>query len=348
MARTAERPADTAAAAEAAALYRELGVVPVINALGHRTVLGGALLAPRVLAAMAAANRYFADMAALLAAAGRQVAELLGCEAAYVTPGCAAALTLGTAACIAGEDAAAMARLPDATGLRREVVIQARHRYPYDRAPTVAGAVLREAGDAAGTTPGQLAAALGPATAAVLFPAHLDGRPGTVPLDETLALAHDRSVPVLLDAASQIYPVERMRSWTRRGGDLVGFGARYFGGRPSPPGCSAGGPTWWPRRPCRASSASSAAGIAPWGGRSSSTAGRSPADDPTTAGRPRRKGPGPSTVHQRGTHRTAHSSPLLHLGGASIRVPICAPDSATATARGRRRAAPVSPPVRLP
>jgi L-seryl-tRNA(Ser) seleniumtransferase len=226
MARTAERPA---AAAAAAALYRELGVAPVINALGNRTVLGGALLSPSVLAAMAAANRYFVDMEALLAAAGRQVADLLGCEAAYVTPGCAAALTLGTAACIAGEDAAAMALLPDTTGLRREVVVQAGHRYPYDRAPTIAGAVLREAGDASGTTPGQLAAALGPATAAVLFPAHLDGRPGTVPLAETLALAHERGVPVLVDAASQIYPVERMRSWTRRGADLVGFGAKYFG-----------------------------------------------------------------------------------------------------------------------
>jgi D-glucosaminate-6-phosphate ammonia-lyase len=227
MARTVERPAVTAADADA--LYRELGVAPVINALGHRTVLGGALLSPRVLAAMAAANRYFVDMEALLAGAGQQVADLLDCEAAYVTPGCAAALTLGAAACMAGEDGAAMARLPDTTGLRREVVIQARHRYPYDRAPTVAGAVLREAGDAAGTTAGQLEAALGPETAAVLFPAHLDGRAGTVPLDETLALAHRRRVPVLLDAASQIYPVERMRSWTRRGADLVGFGAKYFG-----------------------------------------------------------------------------------------------------------------------
>src|SRR5262245_2164791 len=119
MAQTVESPATAAAE-----LYRELGVTPVINARGNLTVLGGALLSPQVLAAMEAANRYFVDMETLLAQAGRRVAALLGCEGAYVTPGCAAALVLGTAACIAGDDGATMARLPDSSGLgRREVVI---------------------------------------------------------------------------------------------------------------------------------------------------------------------------------------------------------------------------------
>ena len=90
MAQTLASPAVPTAAA-AAEVYRELGVVPVINARGHQTVLGGALLSPRVQAAMDAANRYFVDMEALLEHAGRQAAELLGCQAAYVTPGCAAA-----------------------------------------------------------------------------------------------------------------------------------------------------------------------------------------------------------------------------------------------------------------
>jgi L-seryl-tRNA(Ser) seleniumtransferase len=192
-------------------------------------VLGGALLSPRILAAMEAANRYFVDMDALLTHTGRLAAELVQCEAAYVTPGCAAALALGAAACIAGDDGAKMERLPDTTGMRREVVIQAPHRYKYDRAPTLAGAALREAGDGRGTTPRQLDDAIRPETAAVLFPAHLEGRAGTVPLTEVLAIAHRRGAPVLVDAASQIYPVDRLRSWTRLGADLVCFGAKYWG-----------------------------------------------------------------------------------------------------------------------
>jgi L-seryl-tRNA(Ser) seleniumtransferase len=168
-------------------------------------------------------------MDALLTQTGRMAAEFLESEAAYITPGCAAAMTLGTAACIAGDDGAKMERLPDTTGMKREVVIQAKQRYKYDRAPTVCGAVLREAGDASGTSTQQLEAAIGAETAAVLFPAHLDGQAGTVSLTETLAVAHAHGVPVLLDAASQIYPVARMRGWTKMGADLVCFGAKYFG-----------------------------------------------------------------------------------------------------------------------
>ncbi|MGH2371319.1 MAG: aminotransferase class V-fold PLP-dependent enzyme, partial [Chloroflexota bacterium] len=180
-------------------------------------------------AAMDAANRYFVDMDTLLAHTGRLAAELVECEAAYITPGCAAALTLGTAACITGSDGAKMERLPDTTGMRREVVIQTRHRYKYDRPPTIVGAVLRQAGDAQGTTARQMEEVIGPDTATVLFPAHLDGRDGTVRLTEVLEIAHARNVPVLVDAASQIYPVERLRSWTKLGADLVCFGAKYFG-----------------------------------------------------------------------------------------------------------------------
>ena len=209
--------------------YAELGLTPLINARGNQTVVGGALLSPRILAAMDAANRYFVDMHALLTRTGELAAELLESEAAYITPGCAAALTLGTAAIIAGDDGAKMERLPDTTGMKRDVIIQTRQRYKYDRAPTVCGAVLRQVGDAAGTTRQQLEAAIGPDTAAVLFPAHLDGQPATVPLAEVIAIAHARGVPVLLDAASQIYPVSRMRGWTKMGADLVCFGAKYFG-----------------------------------------------------------------------------------------------------------------------
>ncbi len=230
-AQSATAPAGTAERDERDAMevYTSLGLTPVINARGNQTVLGGALLSPRIQAAMEAANRYFVEMDALLTRTGELAAQLLECEAAYITPGCAAALALSAAACIAGDDGAKMERLPDTTGMRREVVIQTRHRYKYDRAPTIVGAVLREAGDAAGTTPPRLAEAIGPETAAILFPAHLDGHEGTVSLPDVVAIAHQHGVPVIVDAAAQIYPVERMRGWTKLGADLVCFGAKYFG-----------------------------------------------------------------------------------------------------------------------
>jgi D-glucosaminate-6-phosphate ammonia-lyase len=210
-------------------VYEEIGVTPVINAMGHYTVLGGATPSPRVKAAMDQAARSYVDMAELLAKAGETIARILGAEAAYVTSGAAAAIALGTAACITGKDVAKIARLPHTAGLKDRVVMQRAQRYHYDRVATIVGTTIVEAGDEGGTTAEQLAAALGPEAACVLYPAHLEGTPGTLPLRDVLDVAHAKGVPVLVDAAGQIYPLQRFTSFTRLGADLVCFGAKYIG-----------------------------------------------------------------------------------------------------------------------
>jgi L-seryl-tRNA(Ser) seleniumtransferase len=211
-------------------IFDEIGVKPVINARGHATVLGGATPSGRVKEAMEAADRYYVDMRELLERSGEIIAGLLECEAAYVTPGAAAALALGTAACITGDDVEKMARLPDTADLKNRVLIQKGHRYPYERTVTIVGTKLQEIGSDAGTTPAQLEAALGPKVANVLYPAYLEGRPGTLSLDQVIEIAHGKGVPVLVDAAGQVYPIELFKSYTRRGADLVAFGSKYFGG----------------------------------------------------------------------------------------------------------------------
>jgi D-glucosaminate-6-phosphate ammonia-lyase len=216
-------------APSAPSVYEQLGATPVINARGNNTVLGGSTPSARVRRAMQDAERYYVDMQQLLERSGAVIADRLGAEAAYVTPGAAAALALGTAACMAGADADKIARLPDTTGLPGQVLIQAGHRYHYEHVVTVPGAKLVEVGQAGATTAAQLEAALGPAVAAVLFPAHLDGAPGTLPLADVLAIAHARGVPVLVDAAGRVYPLDKFRSYASGGADLVAFGAKYIG-----------------------------------------------------------------------------------------------------------------------
>jgi len=210
-------------------IYEEIGLTPVINAMGHVTVLGGSTPSPRVKAAMEQAERSYIDMAQLHAKAGETIAKLLGAEAAYVTSGAAAALALGTAACIAGQDPEKIARLPHAEGLKNRVVIQKVQRYHYEHVTTIPGAILVEAGDDAGTQPEQLRAALGPDTAAVLYPAHLEGRPGALSLHQTVEIAHAQGVPVLVDAAGQVYPISKMTSYPQSGADLICYGAKYIG-----------------------------------------------------------------------------------------------------------------------
>jgi L-seryl-tRNA(Ser) seleniumtransferase len=213
----------------ATSVFEQLGVTPVINARGNNTVLGGSTPSPRVRRAMEDAERYYVDMKVLLERSGAVIAGLLGTEAAYVTPGAAAALALGSAACMAGSDTDKIARLPDSTGMPNKVLLQAGHHYHYERAVTVPGAKLVEVGSpSGGTTAGQLEAALGPDVAAVLFVAHLDGVPGTLPLEQVVASAHSKDVPVLVDAAGRVYPLDKFRRYAG-GADLVAFGAKYLG-----------------------------------------------------------------------------------------------------------------------
>ena len=85
-------------------IYEELGVRPVINAAGNATILGCSILSPAVRKAMDEANEAYVNMDEFFRAVGRVIAEQLETEAAFVTPGCAAAMALGTAACITGND----------------------------------------------------------------------------------------------------------------------------------------------------------------------------------------------------------------------------------------------------
>ena len=200
-------------------IYGELGVRPILNARGAYTDLGGSILSPGVWEAMSRSNRYYASIPQLLEASGRAIAELVGAEAARVTPGAAAGIALGTAACLTRGDRELIGLLP-ATGGR--VLIQRPHRYKYDRCVRMTGAELVEVDD--------LEDALGDEVAAVFVPAHLDGAGGTVPLTRVCELAHASSIPVLVDAAYLIEPPERMRDLVATGADLVCFSAKYLGG----------------------------------------------------------------------------------------------------------------------
>ena len=217
-------------ATQEGSLLRRLGVKPVINACGIYTDLGGSRLSPGVWAAMEEVNRNFVRLTDLLDFSGRHIAQLLGAEGARVTPGAAAAIMLGTAACMAGTDGTKSEQLPDTKGMKSEVLIQAGHRYKYDRQVSLTGAKLIEVGTANGTRPDQFEQAIGERSAMVIHPAHLDGKPGTIGLEQIAAMAHRRGVPVFVDAAYMNYPTDLMAGYLRRGGDLVAVSAKYFGG----------------------------------------------------------------------------------------------------------------------
>src|SRR5262249_52690953 len=93
--------------------FEQFGVCPVINACGIYTDLGGIVFSPRVWHAMQEINQSFVRMVDLLDRSGQVLARLIRAEAARVVPGASAAITLGTAACIAGKNGTAWEQLPD-------------------------------------------------------------------------------------------------------------------------------------------------------------------------------------------------------------------------------------------
>lgn len=211
-------------------VYADIGVHRAINARSTSTVLGGSIINPTVLAAMEEANRTFVAMPELLKKAGEAVAGLIGAEAAYVTPGCYAAIALSVSGMMTGTDDERIARLPDTSGMKDRFLIQRCARYRYDRSVTVSGARLVEVGDEDGTTASQFEEAINSGTAGIVYAAHQEGDPGIWPLSEVVALARDKGLGVLVDAAYRIYPLDLIIDLVQSGADVVCFSTKYMGG----------------------------------------------------------------------------------------------------------------------
>ena len=212
-----------------AQLYRDLGCKPVINAAGNQTIIGGSRVSPAVQEAMIAANRHYVDMRQLFMQTGETIAELVGSEAAFVTPGCGAALALSAAACMSVGDPAKMEQLPDTRGISNDILFQARQHYHYERCLTIFGGSIVMVGNDRGTSRDQLEAAIGEATAAIHFYASGDEDPSILDLEDVVEIADKHGIPVIVDAAYQIYPLDRFKYYTQSGASLIGFGAKYFG-----------------------------------------------------------------------------------------------------------------------
>ena len=210
-------------------IYKELGATPVINATGSVTMLGGSTPAPEVKEAMERAEGAYIPLMELEEKAGAAIANMVNVPAAYITSGAGSALTLATAACMAGDDDAKIQQLPDTTGMKNEVLIQERQRYWYDRCLELAGAKLVMFGNTEGTTRKDLEDAIGPNTAAVHYYA-VAQEPDrqALSLEDTIEIAHDKGVPVLVDAAGQIYPLDLFGSYVRMGADFQCTAAKYM------------------------------------------------------------------------------------------------------------------------
>jgi uncharacterized pyridoxal phosphate-dependent enzyme len=204
-------------------IYDELGVRPLINASATLTRLGGSVMQPEVLQAMTEASRHFVNLDDLQRAVGNKLAELTHNESAYVSTGAAAGMVLATAAIVAGSDPQAIQQLPDCTGLKNEVIIHKSHRNGYDHAVRQVGVKIVEIGTETETKPEDLESAINDQTAGIFwFQGGMTGH-ADLPLEKVIEIANRHNVPVIVDAAAQVPPVENLWKFTQMGAALAIF-----------------------------------------------------------------------------------------------------------------------------
>ncbi len=210
-------------------IYERFGVKPIINAAGAMTRYGGALIDQEVLEAMNEAARYSVRIDELQAAASKVIAEITHAEAGIVTAGAAAALTLGTAACITGFDVARMNRLPDTAAIPNEVIMPWHQISGYEHAIRAAGAKVVGVGipndinppyEVYVTTKWDIQSAITENTVAIASAIQTDSHP---PLEDIVEVGKKYHIPVILDAADQLPPVENLYKFIDIGADLVCF-----------------------------------------------------------------------------------------------------------------------------
>ena len=201
--------------------YQSLGVRPFINCCSTRSVHGGSIMLPEVIAAMEAAAKSFVNINELMAGASVRIAELTGAPSGIVTCGSAAAIALATAAAIAGNDPIKMLALPFTGDMVRRVVMPKSHRFPYDQAIRMVGAEIVEVGTVA-----ELEALDFSTIAMVAMVGSKDCDASSPGLEDLVRVARPNGVPVLVDAASE--HIQRPNPWLRRGADLVVYSGGKF------------------------------------------------------------------------------------------------------------------------
>ncbi|WP_410837136.1 aminotransferase class V-fold PLP-dependent enzyme [Paraburkholderia sp. SIMBA_030] len=196
------------------------------------TSLGASIVSAPVIDAAAQMLRQFVEIDDLQRKASAVIAQACGSEAGYITASCSAAITLGIAATMTGDDHGLIERLPDTSGMpgtRNEVVIQTGHLVnygaPVDQAIRLCGARVVPVGAATEAHGYQLNTAITERTTAALYVvSHHTVQFGMIPLEEFIAVAHAKGVPVIVDAASE-YDLKR---FIEAGADLALYSAHKF------------------------------------------------------------------------------------------------------------------------
>lgn len=202
----------------------------IVNAAGYSTRVGGSCPNREVLEAMAYAQSQYFEIDDLLDIASRIIAEATGSEAGLVTCGAGAALALSAAAVLVRNDVEKMDQLPDVSSLqRKEFIYPTCGRFNYDHPLRSSGATLRQLPFSPDTLEQELAEAISPATAGVVFV--WKHRTDDALIKRISTICRERQIPFIVDAAMALPPSENLRALYALGPNLITIsGGKHLGG----------------------------------------------------------------------------------------------------------------------
>lgn len=205
----------------------KLGLKSMINACNWSTAIGGTYLEPEVLTAMNDVAQSFVDLRKLLQEAGERVAELCNVDAAYITAGAAAGITLCTAATIADTDAKKWRILPfteDYPICGRNQIIMQTTQVAYEEQFAMGGGRLVKVGGPYGSSASDIENAINPKTAAIAAGYHYNIVPrGWVAYEKVAKIAQSYDLPSFCDCAGAFPPYDNLHKLSDLGFDLTIF-----------------------------------------------------------------------------------------------------------------------------
>ncbi|EAO4175860.1 DgaE family pyridoxal phosphate-dependent ammonia lyase [Salmonella enterica] len=203
-------------------IFEKYQLKQVINASGRMTALGVSTPRPEVIdAAMAGMNQYF-EMKDLVNKTGEYIAKLLEVEGATVVSCASAGLAQSVAAVLVQDSYWLLENLHVTPIENNEIVLPKGHNVnfgaPVGTMVALGGGKLVEAGYANECSAAQLAAAITPRTAAILYiKSHHCVQKSMLSVEQAAVVARTHNLPLIVDAAAE----EDLQCYYRVGADLV-------------------------------------------------------------------------------------------------------------------------------
>lgn len=201
-------------------VYEALNIRTYINAVDPLASYGCNLLSEAVLDAMEEASHSFVRMEDLHRAVGERIAEMTHNEGAAVVAGTAPGLMMCAAALMTGGDYGRMMGLPDTSGLKREILILKAQQEAFGGETSLVGAKLVPV-DVGPRQKEKLRAAIDDNVCAIFYAVVRSEE--TLTFEETLEVAKQARVPLVVNAMSQIPPKESLWRFTKAGAEAAVF-----------------------------------------------------------------------------------------------------------------------------